>query len=355
MEERADEPMAGRRARISDVAAAAGVSVTTVSHALSGARTVNPQTRERILSVAESLGYAPDRIASGLRRKRTGVVGFVGDHVATTPYAGHMIAGARVAGLEHDVLLLVAESEGDAAEEQSLIHRLVAQRIDGLLIARMYHQRVMRPVVPAGLPVVLVDAAPEAGWSVDAVVPDEVQITRLACDRLLTAGHVRIAYAGTSDDSRAARARLVGIRTALGDAGVPLPKARIAAVTSDAAGGRDAGAALLDRADPPTAVVCFNDQIAMGVMQAAARRGLRVPDDLSVMGVDDLRPVADALDPGLTTVALPHAAMGGWGMQRLLARIEGTLADPPKGLQLMPGWLVERGTVAPPPAPAPRS
>jgi LacI family transcriptional regulator len=276
------------------------------------------------------------------------VVGFVGDHVATTPFAGHMIAGARVAGLAHDVLLLVAESEGEPAEEQSLIDRLVAQRVDGLLIARMYHQRVPRPTVPTSVPIVLVDAAPEPGWLVDAVVPDEVQITRLAADRLLSAGHRTIAYAGTSDESRAARARLVGIRTALGDAGVRLPKTRIAAVASDAPGGRAAGAALLDRPDPPTAIVCFNDQIAMGVMQAAARRGLSVPDDLSVMGVDDLRPVADALDPGLTTVALPHAQMGAWGMERLIARIKGEYDAPASGLQLMPGWLVERGTVAAP-------
>ncbi|MEU1972557.1 LacI family DNA-binding transcriptional regulator [Microbacterium sp. NPDC019599] len=345
------EPAAGAarpaRARISDVAALAGVSVTTVSHALSGARTVNAQTRERILEVAASLGYAPDRVASGLRRKRTGLVGFVGDHVATTPFAGQMIAGARDAGLERDMLLLVAESEGDAAQEQALIDRFVAQRVDGVLVARMYHQRVRRPAVPADLPVVLLDAAPEPGWTVDAVVPDEAQITRLACERVLSAGHRAIAYADTVDESRAARGRLVGVRTALGDAGVDLPPGRIASAASDAAGGRAAGAELLDRADAPTAVICFNDQIAMGVMQAAARLALAVPDDVSVVGIDDLRPVADALDPGLTTVALPHAEMGAWAMSRLIARIDKAETAPPR-LHLMRGWLVERGSVAPP-------
>ncbi|TDN91640.1 LacI family transcriptional regulator [Microbacterium sp. BK668] len=314
---------------------------------MSGARAVNPETRQRILDAAAALGYAPDRVASGLRRRRTGVIGFVGDHVASTPFAGQMIAGARVAGLRQDVLLLVAESEGDAEQEQALVSRFVAQRVDGILIARMYHQRVRRPEVPADVPIVLLDAAPETGWAVDAVVPDEAQITGLASDCLLGAGHREIAYADTVDDSRAARGRRLGVRAALGDAGVPLTPDRIAAATSDAHGGRTAGAALLDRADRPTAVICFNDQIAMGVMQAAARLRLSVPEDLSIVGIDDLRPVADALDPGLTTVALPHAEMGSWAMSRLIARIDKSETGRAR-LELMRGWLVERGSVAPP-------
>lgn len=340
-------PARSGRARISDVAAAAGVSVTTVSHALSGARTVNADTRERILSAAAALGYAPDRVASGLRRKRTGVIGFVGDHVATTPFAGQMIAGARTAGLRRDVLLLVTESEGDMAQEQALVDRLVAQRVDGVLVARMYHQRVKRLDVPEDVPIVLVDAEPERGWQVDAVVPDEAQITRLASEVLLRAGHRRIGYADTAGPSRAARGRLVGVRSALGDAGVDLDRSRIGLGPADAHGGRQAGWELLDRPDRPTAVICFNDQMAMGVMQVAARLGLDVPRDLSIVGIDDLRPVADGLDPGLTTVALPHAGMGDWAMSRLMARLDKTETAPPR-VHLMPGWLVERGSVAPP-------
>ncbi|WP_194397535.1 LacI family DNA-binding transcriptional regulator [Microbacterium atlanticum] len=336
------------RARVSDVAAAAGVSPTTVSHALSGARAVNAETRERILAVARELGYVPDRVASGLRRRRTGVVGLIGDDLAATPFAGRIIEGARRAGLERDVLLMVAESGGDADVERDLVARFLAQRVDGLLIARMYHQRVDRPAVPAEVPVVLVDAAPEPGWEVDAVVPDEAQIATLACERLTRAGHRDIAYIGTTDESRAARGRLIGIRSALGDEGIALGDDRLEFCSSDAAGGRDAAGRLLDGPMPPTAVICFNDQIAMGVMQAAARRGIRVPEGLSVVGIDDLHPVADALDPGLTTVALPHDEMGRWGMTRLLDRIDGTVAAPAESLHLLRGWLVERGSVAAP-------
>lgn len=333
------------RARVSDVAAAAGVSTTTVSHALSGARAVKPETRERILSVARELGYVPDRVASGLRRRRTGVVALIGDDLAATPFAGRIIEGARRAGLERDVLLMVGESGGDAEVEQDLVARFLAQRVDGLLIARMYHQRVDRPAVPDGFPVVLVDAAPEPGWGVDAVVPNEAQIAALACERLMRAGHRDIAYIGTTE-SRAARGRLAGVRSVLGDAGIALGDDRLASCFADAAGGRQAGGELLDQVRPPTAIICFNDQVAMGVMQAAARRGIPVPAGLSVMGIDDLHPVADALDPGLTTVALPHDEMGRWGMNRLLDRIDG--APVLDGVQQLPGWLVERDSVAAP-------
>lgn len=339
-----------RRARLSDVAAAAGVSPTTVSHALSGARTVNAATRERILSVAHDLGYVPDRVASGLRRRRTGVVGLVGDNIAATPFAGRIIEGARQVGLEHDVLLMVGESGGDPGIEADLIALFLAQRVDGLLIARMYHQRVPRPSVPDDLPVVLVDAAPELGWLVDAVVPNEAQIAAVACERLTRAGHRDIAYVGTTDESRAAHGRFLGVRSALGDAGIALGDRRVAFCSSDALGGRQAGGVLLDQDDRPTAIICFNDQIAMGVMQAAARRGIPIPEGLSVVGIDDLHPVADALDPGLTTVALPHAEMGGRAMTRLIERIEGARPGTDHSVQQLTGWLVERGSVAAPPA-----
>ena len=290
--------MPGRaRARVTDVAAAAGVSPTTVPtrSAVRGPSTRRPASAS--CRSPESSGTCPTAwrpvcVAGAPASSR-----LIGDDLAATPFAGRIIEGARRAGLEHDVLLMVGESGGDAAAEADLVARFLAQRVDGLLIARMYHQQVDRPAVPEGFPVVLVDAAPEPGWEVDAVVPNEAQIAALACDRLLSAGHRDIAYIGTTE-SRAARGRLAGVRSVLGDAGIALGEGRLAFCYADAAGGRQAGGELLDQERPPTAIICFNDQIAMGVMQAAARRGIPVPDGLSVMGIDDLHPVADALDPG---------------------------------------------------------
>lgn len=362
-----------RRPGITEVAAAAGVSPTTVSHALSGTRAVRAETRERVIRAAERLGYTPNRIASGLRLQRTGVIGVASDRIATTPFAGLILQGAQDAARERGVLLMAVDSEGDPELEARQLRSLADHRVDGILLARMFHQEVERPDAIGSLPVVLVDAVPEPGWDVPAVAPDERGIGLTAVARLLAAGHRRIAFATTTDDAPATRGRESGFRAALEEAGLDASRALVERAASDAEGGRRAGTRLLDRpaADRPTAIFCFNDQMAMGVYQAAAALGLDVPGDCSVVGVDDLEIVSAALDPGLTTIALPHREMGRWGMTALLDRIDdgpaasGTAASGPAAVRsaaarsavgptdaaapvLLACELVERGSVAPP-------
>lgn len=347
-EERADAA-AGRRPSIRAVAALAGVSPTTVSHALSGTRSVRAETRERVIRAAALLGYTPNRLASGLRLQRTGVVGLASDRIATTPFAGRIVQGAQDAARERGVVLMVVDAEGDPGLEDAQLRALLDHRVDGILLARMSHQEVARPPALGELPAVLVDAVPAGGWRVPAIAPDERGIAATAVAHLLAAGHRRIAFAATTDDAPASRGRAQGFREALDAAGLDGGEAPIERGGSDAQGGREAGRRLLDRpaAERPTAVFCFNDQMAMGVYQAASALGLDVPRDCSIVGVDDLEIVAAALEPGLTTIALPHREMGRWGMSTLLDRIEGTAMDAAEPL-LLRCELVERGSVAPP-------
>lgn len=341
------------RPGIRAVARAAGVSPTTVSHALSGTRAVRAETRERVLRAAAVLGYTPDRVAQGLRRRRTGVIGLASDRIATTPFAGRIVQGAQEVAREHGLLLIVSDSEGDAELEARQLRALVDQRVDGILLARMSHQVVPRPVGVDDVPVVLVDAVPEAGWRVPAVAPDEAGIAATAVGRLLDAGHRRIAFASTADEAPARHGREAGFLAALAGAGIDLSSALVVAATSDARGGREAGRVLLDRppSERPTGVFCFNDQMAMGVAQAAAALGLDIPGDVSLVGVDDLEIVADALEPGLTTVALPHRELGAWGMRALLGLLDGdgaAAAADVAGPTFLACELVERASVAPP-------
>ena len=331
------------------MAALAGVSPTTVSHALSGTRSVRAETRERVVRAAALLGYTPNRLASGLRLQRTGVVGLASDRIATTPFAGRIVQGAQDAARERGVVLMVVDAEGDPGLEDAQLRALIDHRVDGILLARMSHQEVARPPALGELPAVLVDAVPAGGWRVPAIAPDERGIAATAVAHLLAAGHRRIAFAATTDDAPASRGRAQGFRDALDAAGLDGGRAPIERGGSDAHGGREAGRRLLDRpvAERPTAVFCFNDQMAMGVYQAAAALGLDVPRDCSIVGVDDLEIVAAALEPGLTTIALPHREMGRWGMSTLLDRIEGTATDAAE-LVLLACELVERGSVAPP-------
>ena len=342
---------ADRRPSITAVAAAAGVSPTTVSHALSGTRPVRDETRERVIRAAERLGYSPNRVASGLRLQRTGVVGFASDRIATTAFAGRILQGAQDVARERGMLLMAVDSEGDADLEDRQLRSLADHRVDGILLARMFHQVVGRPAAIGRIPVVLVDAVPAEGWQVPAVAPDEPGIARTAVARLLAAGHRRIAFANTTDDTPASRGREAGFRAALAETGSGGQPFLVERGPSDAGGGRLAGRRLLERParERPTAVFCFNDQMAMGVYQAAAALGLDVPRDCSVIGVDDLEIVAAALVPGLTTVALPHREMGRWGMAALLDRVErGEDDTDAAGPAFLPGGIVERGSVGPP-------
>lgn len=353
-EGRTDEPTPPRPS-IATVAAAAGVSPTTVSHALSGSRAVRAETRDRVIRIAGELGYTPNRLASGLRLQRTGVVGLSSDRIATTPFAGRIVRGAQEAARERDVVLMVVDSEGDAEFEARQLRSLVDHRVDGILLARMFHQEVHRPDALGTTPVVLVDAVPVDGWRVPAIAPDEHEIAVTAVQHLLAAGHRSIAFATTTDDAPASRGREAGFRAALADAGLDGNRALVERGTSDAIGGRAAGGRLLDRptAERPTAVFCFNDQMAMGVYQAAAALGLDVPRDCSVLGVDDLEIVAAALVPALTTIALPHREMGRWGMSRLLDLIDGVdhatgAAADVAAPVLLRCELIERGSVVRP-------
>jgi LacI family transcriptional regulator len=331
-----------KRVGIRDVATAAGVSVTTVSHALSGRGVVAPETRRRVEEAARTLNYAPNRIASSLRHRRTRVIGLVSDQIATTPFAGRLVLGAQVMADEHDLVLMLVDSLGDPETEVRQIEALIAYQVDGFLYAKMFHQVVERPEALVGRPAVFVDAdvvAPE-----HCVVPDEYGIGAAATRHLIEAGHRRFATLTVPEDTPAKVGRLAGIAETLKSS--KLRGAAVSLGSSTAVGGREAALRVLEGPDRPTAVVCFNDQMAMGLYQAARELDLRIPQDISVVGVDDLRIVTEALRPQLTTVALPHREMGAWAVERLVAVLDGSAPAP--ATHRITCRLVERASVAAP-------
>lgn len=339
-----DEPTT-RRVGIRDVAAAAGVSPTTVSHALSGARTINVATRERVLREAARLGYVADPRARGLRGGRTFMIGMITDEIASSPHAGQIVSGAQDAATARDSVVVVLESDGIAEREQAQIRVLQRHRVDGFVYARVFHQAVNVPQLLHGTHVVLADAsATDPRYS--SVVPDELAIGIDATTHLLEYGHRRIGFTTIRDPLPAAVGRERGYRAALERAGIAIDETLISRTSADTEGGRRAAEELLDRADRPTAVFCFNDEVAMGVYQVAAALDLRVPRDLSVVGVDDLQLIAASLLPPLTTVALPHYEMGRWAVERLHDLVYGSGSEPAQ--TALRGRLVTRGSVAPP-------
>jgi LacI family transcriptional regulator len=336
------------RVRISDVASAAGVSIATVSAALNDVESarISVGTRQRVREAAVSLGYVPNRLAQGLRVQRSGTIGFIGDTVATTPYAVQMILGALEAARVADRVLVLMNTEGDPDLEARELATLVQHQVDGVLYATMYHRRVEMPGGLGATPVVLVDAE-ASDPRVSSVVPDEIAGAVSAVGELLTFGHRRIGFINNSEPILAASGRLEGYKTALGQRGIVPDPTLIVAAPPTPEGGYRAARQLLELPARPTGLFCFRDLMAMGAYQAAVEAGLRIPQDLSIVGFDNME-FTGGLHPGLTTVALPHYKMGSWGVQQLLALMESPTGTAQQ-VQLA-GQLIRRRSVAPPPA-----
>ena len=335
------------KVNIRDVAKAAGVSVTTVSHALSEAHSsrVNARTVEHIKAVAGDLGYAPNRLASGLRNQRSQILGLVSDEITTTPFAGAMLQGAQDAASENGHLLMVVNSGLDNELERQEIRALQQHQVDGIIYARMFNQLVSVPAELQGVPTIVLDATSDDP-TLSSVVPDEFGAGESAAELLVTAGHSRIAMINNEDDIPAAHERLAGFRAGLDRHGLELPPESLVAAHPSTAGGREAALELLSGTERPTALFCFNDQMAMGAYQAAGHLGLSVPGDISVVGVDNLELIADGLWPGLSTMALPHYEMGRWAVLKLLNELEDPRA--PRTHVKIPCPLIERHSVTAP-------
>ncbi|WP_175335800.1 LacI family DNA-binding transcriptional regulator [Leifsonia sp. C5G2] len=322
--------MAVKNAGIRDVAQLAGVSVTTVSHVLNETphTRVSEDTRERVRHAAKTLGYGPNRMAQALRTNRSGLIGLLSEEIATTPHAGRIILGAQNAAREHDLTLVIinTEREADGTSHREDVQALIDRQVDAVLYATMYHRTVSLPPNLQGIPAVLIDSTDRAGI-VPAVVPDEVGGAVAAVAHLVEAGHTRIGFLNNDDDVPATHLRLAGYRRVLEENGIPFDERLVLSAPSETLPGYGLAREMLGRSDRPTALFCYNDRMAMGAYRAAAELGLDIPRDLSVVGFDNQELIAANLFPGLTTVALPHYEMGAWAVETLVRLLHDD-ADP---------------------------
>ena len=334
-----------------DVARIAGVSHTAVSFVFNGRADGNlsPATQERIRQAAAQLGYRPDPVARGLRRRRTAVIGLVTDEIASSPFAGRLLRGAMETAWDSDHLVLTVDSGGDPAKEDAAVAELLDRRVDGIIYAAMSLRRVR---VPEGLHrthSVLANCLPDDD-SLPAVVPAERAGGRTAARLLLGAGHRRLAVIGGLDDIASVE-RTRGFRDALRAEGVTVPAEWIVRGGGEISTGYAGALRLFDGVESgrrPTGVLCYNDRVAAGVLHAATRLGIDVPADLSVVGYDDQEHMAAFLTPPLTSVALPHRAMGEAAARLLLDAIEAGRTPPPT-VRRLACPVVSRESVGPAP------
>jgi LacI family transcriptional regulator len=305
------------RLTIRDIAALAGVSTATVSRVINGHTEVSEQTRDAVMRVVREHGYSTNRSARGLSAGRTGLVGVTAP-VVHHSYFAVILDGAGEALYAHDMRMVLCPTHHEHAREVSLLERLMQGTTDGaLLILPEESSDELAALHETGYRFVIVDPRERLDERVPTVSAAHSSGASEAVEHLLELGHRRIAAIAGPKGWIATEERLRGYRGALAAAG-EMPDPRLE-VESDfhATGGVEAALSLLDRPHPPTAIFAFNDMLAIGAMQAARSLGIRVPEQLSVVGFDDTFE-ASIVTPPLTTVRQPLAEMGRMAVSQLI-------------------------------------
>ncbi len=314
--------------RIKDIAGQLGVSVATVSRALNDKPGVAPDLRQRVLALAAELEFAPNVAARSLNGANTGAVAFVVHQqpfpVARDPFYLVIMHGVERA-LAQEGYHVILTTVGAHDERQAGDLRVVREsRVDGLILAGPdIDSALILSVAQRPLPLVLVDNALER-TALDCVLSDNTEGARAAVEHLLGHGHRRIAFVGGPPAWLSTRERQDGYERAL--VGVPSLSVLVHQDATTTATGLAAGRMLFAAPPTPTAVFAVNDAMALGVIRAARESGLRVPEDVAVIGFDDIHG-AESADPPLTTVHIAKERMGELAARHLLERIRAP--DPP--------------------------
>ncbi|WP_084079526.1 LacI family DNA-binding transcriptional regulator [Demequina sp. NBRC 110057] len=326
---------------IRDVARLAEVSAQTVSRVSTGSDAVRQETRDRVLRAMEQLGYSPNHAARALRDGRFGSIGLLAHRFDRTGESMITDAVLRAAQAEGYGVTLVTVQDAAHDGWTPAANRLRHQTVDGLIIIRSEGHSTEQLALPTGMPVAVSDSRVHGVYP--CVVSDELNSSRMAVDHLLSLGHRTVHYVAGPEDSEPARLRRAGWRTGLVQAGAEVPEPHVGDWTADS--GYTAGTALA--ADPEvTAIACANDETAFGVLAALHEAGRRVPEDVSVIGFDDVS-LSRFTQPPLTTVK-QHFTTIGTQLFRLVMDQIGTPRTAEIPDVTVPTELVLRASTAPP-------
>lgn len=301
-------------ATIHDVAEKAGVSIKTVSRVLNGATEVSEKTRMRIEQAMRSLEFTPSAAARMLRGRPTGLVAVIAERLTTTPDSSEIIKGIQLVCEQLGKVLLIGETGGHAVIANRLVADMRERRVEAILFATPFHRQVALEQLLGGTRTVLANCF-EVPGRYTQVIPDDEGGGYAAAQIVLQAGHRKIAFLQLIPDMVATVLRLRGFHRAMQEHGVTanakwLIHGAEAADADEFSHLAEAVERLFATTNRPTAILCGNDKMAMRVIFILQRRGLRVPADVSIVGFDDFRLISEALDPGLTTVALPYCEIG---------------------------------------------
>jgi DNA-binding LacI/PurR family transcriptional regulator len=307
---------------IKDIARAAGVSHSTVSRALSDSSLVKAETKSRIQRLAQEMGYSPDARARSLVMGQTRTVGVVVTTI-TDPFIAEVVQGIESTAHDQGYNVLLSNSHAEPEREIAAVEMLRSKRVDAVIVTSsrvgaLYLDHLER----IGVPIVLINSHSEQGGRYTySIGVDNQHGGHCATAHLIQLGHRRIAYVSRPSDFKSDHERLAGYRQALDEVGIPFVPSLVVPGTGRPGSGERALSVLMGLDEPPTAIFCYNDMTAIGLLRAAREAGLSVPKDLAVVGFDDIL-LASYVCPPLTTVAQPKIEMGQRAMEMAFALIK---------------------------------
>jgi len=305
---------------IRDVAAIAQVSTSTVSHVINDTRYVSPATRERVLNAMAKLNYRPNRLARSLRSSRTLTLGVLLPNSAN-PFFAELLLGVEAACFDLGYNIILGNANDNPERELSYLEVLLSRKVDGiLLISTGAFKESVALLAAHDVPVVIVDRATNLP-SVDEIFTENKQGGLIATNYLLNLGHRRIGCITGPSFLTPSAERVAGYYEAMSAAGVTVDARWIVIGDFQHETGYSGCQQLLRLPEPPTAIFACNDLMAVGALCAIHEAGLRVPDDISVIGYDDI-PLASYTVPRLTTIAQPTRQLGRLAAERLIARLQ---------------------------------
>jgi DNA-binding LacI/PurR family transcriptional regulator len=328
---------------IKDIARAAKVSHSTVSRALHNSPLVSHKTAQRIREIAREKGYRPSAVARSLVTRKTKTIGVVVTRIAD-PFIAEVVNGIEEVANDHGYSVFLANSNANPDREVKVVHSFHERRVDGILVTASRVGALYMPLLTEmKVPTVLINNQ-HPGEFVHSVMIDNVSASLHATEHLLQLGHKRIAYIGDQYGFQSDTERFAGYRRALEIADMPFLPELIAHGNGNAEGGMHAMQKLLEAVDPPTAVFCYNDMSALGALKAIRTKGMRVPEDISVVGFDDLF-IASYTNPALTTISQPMKQMGSTAMEILLKLFNGGSSQ--NNIKVQGQLIVRESTAAP--------
>ncbi len=324
------------------------MSHATVSRALHNSPLISHDTTRRIQKIADELHYHPSSAARSLKTNRSQVLGVIVSHI-DDPFFSEVLQGIDDIAQENDYSLFIAASQRDPVRENSIVQTLREHRVEGVILCSPHFTSDQSVLWQSyEIPIVAVNNQAEQDYRY-SIYHDDVDGGRKICEHLLSLGHRRIAYLGDVSSGRTTHERLAGIRQAMEQAGIYLADEYVYQVAGNSAQHGYMSANYFLEIDPlPSAIICYNDMMAMGALKGLHQAGVHVPENMSVTGFDNIL-VSDYTDPPLTTIDQPKRFLGAEAARMMLEQLRPeTGARTENTVKRLKGRLLVRGSTGAP-------